>query len=219
MVIGQKLKNARTAAGFTQETAAEKIGVSRQTVSNWENNRSYPDILSVLAMSELYGVSLDELLKGDPGMTAHLEDSTNLVKSRKRLAKAVWFACYLLVWALCILFFWLGGRSDAMGYSLVVLYLVLPAATIAFSAFMGQEECGPNERWLLLLLCGFLYMCVPYATFSLSNMAHTSVFRLPELWDMLPGLLCAAAGMGAGVGVRAIRNRKNLLSSQNKKTQ
>ncbi len=219
MVIGQKLKNARTAAGFTQETAAEKIGVSRQTVSNWENNRSYPDILSVLAMSKLYGVSLDELLKGDPGMTAHLEDSTNLVKSRKRLAKAVWFACYLLVWALCILFFWLGGRSDAMGYSLVVLYLVLPAATIAFSAFMGQEECGPNERWLLLLLCGFLYMCVPYATFTLSNMAHTSVFRLPELWDMLPGLLCAAAGMGAGVGVRAIRNRKALLSSQNKKTQ
>lgn len=62
MEIGQKLKSARVEAGLTQETVAEKIGVSRQTISNWENNRYYPDIISVISLSDLYSISLDELL-------------------------------------------------------------------------------------------------------------------------------------------------------------
>ena len=46
MEIGSKLKNARNEKGITQEQAAELLGVSRQTISNWENNKSYPDIIS-----------------------------------------------------------------------------------------------------------------------------------------------------------------------------
>lgn len=44
MEIGNRLKNARTDNGLTQEQVAEELGVSRQSISNWENNRSYPDI-------------------------------------------------------------------------------------------------------------------------------------------------------------------------------
>lgn len=62
--IGQKLRDARKNSGLTQESAAERLGVSRQTISNWENSRSYPDIGSVVKMSDLYSVSLDKLLKG-----------------------------------------------------------------------------------------------------------------------------------------------------------
>ena len=43
MTIGEKLKAARNGAGLTQEQVAEKVRVSRQTVSSWENDRSYPD--------------------------------------------------------------------------------------------------------------------------------------------------------------------------------
>ena len=53
MDIGSKIKKSRTDARITQEQAAEALGVSRQTVSNWENERSYPDIVSVLKMSDL----------------------------------------------------------------------------------------------------------------------------------------------------------------------
>ena len=53
MEIGSKIRQSRTEAGLTQEQAAEALGVSRQTISNWENERSYPDILSVLRMSSL----------------------------------------------------------------------------------------------------------------------------------------------------------------------
>lgn len=89
MEVGSKLKNARIGSGFTQEKVAEKIQVSRQTISNWENEKSYPDIISVIKLSDLYSISLDELLKGDSNMIKHLEESTNVVTSNKKLIIAI----------------------------------------------------------------------------------------------------------------------------------
>ena len=97
MEIGKKLKNARIEAGLTQEKAPEKIHVSRQTISNWENEKSYPDIISVIALSDLYSVSLDELLKGDQKMAEHLEESTNVVKSNKKLTGAILLNIILMI--------------------------------------------------------------------------------------------------------------------------
>ena len=89
MEIGKKLKDARMRSGFTQESVAEKVNVSRQTISNWENEKSYPDITSVIELSNLYSISLDELLKGDEKMMEHLEESTNVVKSTRKLIGAI----------------------------------------------------------------------------------------------------------------------------------
>ena len=97
MEIGKKLRKARTRSGFTQEKAAEEIGVARQTISNWENEKSYPDIVSVIRLSTLYSVSLDELLKGDEEMIDHLEESTNIVNSNKKLIAAVAANMILLI--------------------------------------------------------------------------------------------------------------------------
>lgn len=97
MEIGKKLRNARTRSGFTQEKAAEEIGVARQTISNWENEKSYPDIVSVIRLSTLYSVSLDELLKGDEEMIDHLEESTNIVNSNKKLIAAIAANMILLI--------------------------------------------------------------------------------------------------------------------------
>lgn len=100
MEIGKKLKEARMQSGMTQENVAEKINVSRQTISNWENERSYPDIISVIELSSLYSVSLDVLLKGDEKMIEHLEDSTNVVKSNQKMIWAI--LCNIIVAALLI---------------------------------------------------------------------------------------------------------------------
>ena len=95
MEIGIKLKNARTEKGLTQEQAAELLGVSRQTVSNWENNKSYPDIISVIKMSDIYSVSLDHLLKEevsvDKNYCEFLEESTNTVNAKRRVEKIFYF--------------------------------------------------------------------------------------------------------------------------------
>lgn len=89
MKIGIKLKEARLQAGLTQENVAEKIQVTRQTISNWENEKSFPDIISVIKLSTLYNISLDKLLKGDEEMIDHLEKSTNIVKSNQKLIIAI----------------------------------------------------------------------------------------------------------------------------------
>ena len=120
MKIGKKLKNARIEAGLTQEKAAEKIDVSRQTISNWENEKSYPDIISVIALSDLYSVSLDELLKGDQKMAEHLEESTNVVKSNKKLTGAI-----LLNIILMILLIALNMLLPEGTYYLVIVFCVV----------------------------------------------------------------------------------------------
>jgi len=83
MSISEKLKQARTEKNLTQEEVAEKVGVSRQTVYNWENGKSFPDITSVMTLSDVYGVSLDSLMKGDKEMMRHLEENSGGVNSVK----------------------------------------------------------------------------------------------------------------------------------------
>nr|WP_248285490.1 helix-turn-helix transcriptional regulator [Staphylococcus lugdunensis] len=63
--VGQQLKKYRIQQGYSQEVLAEKLYVSRQTISNWENNKSLPDIHNLLMMCSLFNVSLDDLVKGD----------------------------------------------------------------------------------------------------------------------------------------------------------
>ena len=65
MEIGKQIKKHRLESKLSQDELAEKIFVTRQTISNWENDKNYPDIKSLLLLSNLFGVSLDILVKGD----------------------------------------------------------------------------------------------------------------------------------------------------------
>lgn len=65
MELGGQIKRQRTRLGLSQEELADRIFVTRQSVSNWENGRTYPDLQSLLRLSDLFGLSLDELIKGD----------------------------------------------------------------------------------------------------------------------------------------------------------
>ena len=129
MEIGKKLKDARMKSGFTQEAVAEKINVSRQTISNWENEKSYPDIVSVIELSDLYSISLDDLLKGDPNMMEHLEQSTNLVKSNQKLIAAILLNIFIMILLItCNLFFPTGTY-----YLLLVFCLaIISSATLLY---------------------------------------------------------------------------------------
>lgn len=65
MDISKQIKKYRLDSKLSQEGLAEKIFVTRQTISNWENGKNYPDINSLVLLSNLFGVSLDILVKGD----------------------------------------------------------------------------------------------------------------------------------------------------------
>lgn len=65
MEIGQQIIRYRKQQALSQEKLAEKVYVSRQSISNWENDKTYPDIHSLLLLSQIFQVSLDQLIKGD----------------------------------------------------------------------------------------------------------------------------------------------------------
>ena len=89
MELGKQIKEHRQEAHLSQEELANRVYVSRQTISNWENEQSYPDIINIIELSNLYSISLDDLLKGDERMMEHLEESTNVVKSNQKLIGAI----------------------------------------------------------------------------------------------------------------------------------
>ncbi|MCI8508671.1 MAG: helix-turn-helix transcriptional regulator [Lachnospiraceae bacterium] len=65
MKLGEQIKKYRTELSLSQDQLAEICFVSRQSISNWENDKTYPDIKSLLLLSEVFSVSLDQLVKGD----------------------------------------------------------------------------------------------------------------------------------------------------------
>jgi transcriptional regulator with XRE-family HTH domain len=65
MNISEQIRMNRKKIRSSQEELAERVYVSRQTISSWENGKSYPDLQSLLLLSEIFSISLDELIKGD----------------------------------------------------------------------------------------------------------------------------------------------------------
>ena len=212
MDIGTKLQRARLQAKMTQEQVAESLGVSRQTISNWENEKTYPDIISVIKMSDLYAVSLDHLLKEEQPMSNYidyLEESTNVVNSKNKLSRLLIIITYLSIWAFSLIVFWFfTSGSDAMGYSLMFLWILLPVTTFVLSLLIGKNDHWGHHKWIACLAFGIMYMLAEYGTFSAANMVSFDKFNLPSLGMIPAGAIISLLGMGLGTGIRKIRSRK-----------
>ena len=65
MEVGGRIRELRAASGMSQDDLAARVYVSRQTISSWENGKTYPDVQSLLLLSEIFGASVDSLIKGD----------------------------------------------------------------------------------------------------------------------------------------------------------
>ncbi|EHD1589104.1 helix-turn-helix transcriptional regulator [Listeria monocytogenes] len=87
MNIGDKLKQTRKKGGFTQDEISQQIHVSRQTISSWENSKSLPDVTSLILLSDIYSLSLDDLIKGDYKMINEIRNKEKLSKDRYFLNK------------------------------------------------------------------------------------------------------------------------------------
>lgn len=91
MELQERLVELRTERGLSQEDLAEKLYVSRQTISNWERGKTYPDINSLLLMATYFDVSLDHLIKGDVDEMKHRVEQKKFKRQMLYLALS-WFA-------------------------------------------------------------------------------------------------------------------------------
>lgn len=161
MKFGEKLKQARIKADLTQEAVAKKIGVSRQSLSNWENDRTYPDLASVLKLSDLYGLSLDDLLRHDADIRRRMEQRR---KQEENLGGWIHDFAMLLI-ASAIPLTWL--EKTALGVTLgVVGILLIMCVHLLFVLRLGSDWKTMALRCLSMVLWFSGYMLRVFSNHS-----------------------------------------------------
>lgn len=102
MEFANKIKQYRGHNDWTQQEVATKLGVSRKTISSWETGRSYPDIFMLVQLSDLYQVSLDDLLREDHEMIHNYKEEHDALAKRNRS----FTASYLINIVTSLYFLW-----------------------------------------------------------------------------------------------------------------
>lgn len=176
MDIGKKLKQHRTKLGYTQQEAAEKMHVTRQTISNWENERSYPDLQSVVRLSDIYEVSLDELLKGDNNMVQKV--------SNQERKKGVWIGIIPII----IVFYLLPAlpQSPDGGGEVVILGMLVPTILFILNVFYAWIL---KFTWKFSVVSSLLFIPVIFIYFNLSAWGFVIAFMIISLLGNLVGFI------------------------------
>ena len=137
MEISERLKQARIQSGMTQEQVAEKVMVSRVTLSHWENGKTLPDIASLISLSDFYQISLDELLKGDPKMTEKVKkDAKDLNNRRVLLITAILALIVMLTYTISL---FVGGDFKAFTQA-AAPWLIMGIGVAAPASYSPQTQ-------------------------------------------------------------------------------
>lgn len=161
MILADKIIDLRKKNGWSQEELAERLNVTRQSVSKWEGAQSVPDLDKILQLSHIFGVSTDYLLKDELDAEEHIpgqepassvrrvsiQEASEFLAVKEATAPPIAFAVFLCILSpVCLLL--LGGAFEtgrtalsenaAGGIGLVVLFLMV-AAAVAIFIFCGSK--------------------------------------------------------------------------------
>lgn len=157
--IGQFLKQLRKEQGLTQEQLGEKIGVTNKTISRWENGNYMPPVECLTMLSDLYGLTINEILSGQRLEAAAFQQAAednlkealsiseqSFKKSEKRLIVSLALSTVLAI--LIILLLPIKGLSAARSLLLVGLVAALAfiSGTVNFVALVLNKERFQTER-------------------------------------------------------------------------
>lgn len=125
MELGMQIKKYRNECRLSQDELAERIFVSRQSISNWENSKTYPDIRSLLLLSEVFSVSLDQLVKGDIETMKNEINAQELAKfKRDSVIFTVLFVAVIILPVLLVKFmsYW-GLAVDLVLFAIAIIFV------------------------------------------------------------------------------------------------
>lgn len=188
MEIGNKIKKYREHKKLSQEELADQVYVSRQTVSNWENNKYYPDINSLKLLSNIFDVSLDEFIKGD---IEEMKKSLNENDLKKYNTLAIIYSLEFLVMLISayplLRYFEIYGIIIWLMITLITLYTAMKIEKIykkndcrtykEIMAFIEGRSLSPKEQIeekakrpyqkFLLALCSGIIAIVTFTILAL----------------------------------------------------
>lgn len=145
MQLATQLKQLRERAGLSQDAFAKQIYVSRQTVSNWERGRTYPDVQSLLLISEALDVSIDELIKGDAEEMKYKIEHDSKLLNRSGLGMALSLIAFTFSMA------WLYWQ-DKHGWSLEQMlptFVLVALSVVALAVLTAIVERIKKDRDLV----------------------------------------------------------------------
>lgn len=203
MKTGSYLAALRKDAGMTQQEAADRLGVSNKTISKWESGGGFPDIAILPALAELYGVTADDLLAGEPVRRAAASGGGQVEQYLARRGELRWRIGYAVA-ALCLL-----ASAIFRGYAWSLLLFAAAAAAL----WIGWSRCSGEElrrRLAMLLPCAAVLIWTFFSYFIAHSLAEvlTAAYKngglvVPALsrrirWELtlllMPGLYALLRG-------------------------
>ncbi len=198
MDISNQIKTRREAMGLSQEQLAEKLYVSRQTINNWERDKTYPDVQSLLMLSILFDTSIDTLVKGDVTV---MEEAVE--RDRKRMGTRMLRLAVAFALILSPAFNWMEGTWGA-GVAAAAAFLPAIAALVVATVLerIKRENDLVTYREILAFMNGEAN--IERDPRALPRRAWPTKHRLA--YDLLTFFAAAAIGGALGFAVWGLLN-------------
>lgn len=202
MSLGETIYKLRTEKSLSQGDLAEMLDVSRQSISKWENNSAVPDLDKLIKLGEIFGVSLDELVKGEP----HIVKPAPVEEKKKEEGgfppRKIAGTILLCMGFLVVLFFFV------MGAALGGLLFASPFLVCGIICFAFKKNVGLWCAWVVFFLVD-IYMILATgiqrssALYTFHWEPHMNYLRLAFAWASL-----IALAILMGVTIFRFRNGK-----------
>lgn len=177
MNLGENIYRLRTEKNMSQGDLADALEVSRQSVSKWENNNAVPDLDKLVKMAELFGITLDQLVKGEPPKESAQQNTATDVKAAPSTQRIVGIILLCFGLLFFLLLFWGASFSAILSYLLVAS----PIITCGIICLRAKQHAA-----LYCLLAVYLYLWIPAGIFS-PNYLRYNAARVLQVFHILLG--------------------------------
>jgi len=177
MSLGERLTKLRKEHGLSQEEVADKLNVTRQTVSKWETDASLPDFDKIIPLCNLYEIESNELLTGNKKESEQVLEDTKDNKSKKVLILSISIFLYFLAVTLLITGIAAFKMNPIIVFGIFLLICGLSTCMIIYSSIMYKNKNKPKETTqenkvykqideILSIITVIIYLLISFATMA-----------------------------------------------------
>lgn len=188
MRIGEQIRMLRKNKNLSQEQLGNKLNVSRQAVYKWESDKGYPDIQNLIALSELFDISLDELIKGDKVFQKRIIVKGGIISNRRLLSSLNYFSIFFAPFLFPFITILVGekdikghGKRAFLSHSIpVILYFIMMSVFSLSSYLTGADQ--PNS---ILVIWGVTILAIISVSVVIWNVIQgVKVIKTPLKYEI-----------------------------------
>lgn len=174
MDLSEKLKFCRTNAKLTQKQVADQLNVSRKTISGWENGHSYPDTASIVKLSDIYDISLDDLLRDDRLLEYYREQDHAQTANHKILIGSYYLN--LMLWLLSYIEFF-----RPAGFHSPLIPLMLLINTIVYLTHFLNWKRFLEKTYTIKAVVIFIFILIGHIALNAIDSSFLNYLSQAEL--------------------------------------